>query len=50
MELFEAMSTQRAMRRLNSDPVPDEVIREILDLAICAPSTEVTHWDGWESR
>jgi nitroreductase len=38
MELFEAMSTQRAMRRLKSDPVPDAVIRQILDLAICAPS------------
>ena len=38
MELFEAMSTQRAMRRLKSDPVPDAVVRQILDLAICAPS------------
>jgi nitroreductase len=38
MELFEAMSTQRAMRRLKSDPVPDAVVRQILELAICAPS------------
>lgn len=38
MELFEAMSTQRAMRRLKADPVPDAVIRQILDLTICAPS------------
>jgi nitroreductase len=38
MELFEAMSTQRSMRRLKPDPVPDAVIRQILDLAICAPS------------
>ena len=38
MELFEAMSTQRSMRRLKSDPVPDAVIRQILDLTICAPS------------
>jgi nitroreductase len=38
MELFEAMSTQRAMRRLKPDPIPDSVIRQILDLAICAPS------------
>ena len=38
MEVFEAMSTQRAMRRLKSDPVPDAVVRQILELAICAPS------------
>ena len=38
MELFEVMSTQRSMRRLKPDPVPDAVIRQILDLAICAPS------------
>jgi nitroreductase len=38
MQLFEAMSTQRSMRRLKPDPVPDSVIRQILDLAICAPS------------
>jgi nitroreductase len=38
MDLFEAMSTQRAMRRLKPDPVPDSVIRQLLDLAICAPS------------
>jgi len=37
MELFEAMSTQRSMRRLKPDPVPDSVIRQILDSAICAP-------------
>jgi nitroreductase len=38
MELFEAISTQRAMRRLKPDPVPDSIIRQILALAICAPS------------
>ena len=38
MELFEAMSTQRAMRRLKPDPIPDSIIRQILELAICAPS------------
>jgi len=38
MELFDAMSTQRSMRRLKADPVPDAVIRQILDLTICAPS------------
>jgi len=38
MELFEAMSTQRSMRRLKADAVPDAVIHRILDLTICAPS------------
>jgi nitroreductase len=38
MELFEAISTQRAIRRLKPDPVPDSIIRQILAQAICAPS------------
>src|SRR5262245_65668562 len=38
MEFFEALSTQRSMRRLKPDPIPDSIIRQILDLAICAPS------------
>lgn len=38
MELFEAMHTQRAIRRLKPDPIPEPVIRQILEAAICAPS------------
>jgi nitroreductase len=38
MELFEVMSTQRAMRRLKPDPVPDSAIRQILSMALYAPS------------
>jgi nitroreductase len=38
MDFFEAVSTQRAIRRLRPDPIPDDVIRRILDAAICAPS------------
>ncbi len=38
MDLFEAIGTQRAMRRLKSDPVTDEDIWKILDAAIKAPS------------
>jgi nitroreductase len=38
MELFEAISTQRAIRRLKPDPVPDSIIRQVLAQAICAPS------------
>ena len=38
MELFEAIHTLRAMRRLKPDPIPDDVLRQILDAAIRAPS------------
>lgn len=38
MDLFEAIHTQRAMRRLKTEPVPDELIWKILDAAIRAPS------------
>ena len=36
--LFEAMYTQRAIRYLKPDPVPDELIKKLLDAAIRAPS------------
>jgi nitroreductase len=36
--LFEAMYTARALRRLKPDPVPDELINQVLDAAIRAPS------------
>jgi nitroreductase len=36
--LFEAMYSARALRRLKSDPVPEEVLTKILDAAIRAPS------------
>jgi nitroreductase len=38
MDLFEAMYSQRAMRRLKPDPVPDELIWQILEAAIHAPN------------
>jgi len=37
-ELFEVMATNRAMRRLKPDPVPDELIRRILEAGVCAPN------------
>jgi len=37
-ELFEIMHTTRAMRRLKPDPVPDALIRKILEAGICAPN------------
>jgi nitroreductase len=43
--LFEAIRTTRAMRRLKTDPVPDELIHEILEAAIRAPSGgDAQHW------
>ena len=38
MDIFEAMNSQRAMRRLKPDPVPDELVWKVLDAAIRAPS------------
>jgi nitroreductase len=37
-DLFEVMQTNRSMRRLKPDPVPDELIRKILEAGTCAPS------------
>ena len=38
MDFFDAVTTQRAMRRLKADPIPDAVLRQIMEAAICAPS------------
>ncbi|MBT5050057.1 MAG: nitroreductase family protein [Rhodospirillaceae bacterium] len=37
--LFEAIHNMRAMRRLKPDPVPDELIRQILEAGTCAPNS-----------
>jgi nitroreductase len=37
-DLFETMRTMRAMRRLKPDPVPDALIRKILEAGVCAPN------------
>jgi nitroreductase len=39
MEIFEALYTTRAMRRVKSDAVPSEVQASILDAAVRAPSS-----------
>ena len=38
MELYEAMKTLRAVRRLRPDPIPDDVLRRVLEAATWAPS------------
>ena len=46
MPLAEAMTTQRAVRRLLPDPVDDDVVLRCLDLAIHAPTGG--NRQGWE--
>jgi nitroreductase len=36
--LLDVVQTTRAMRRLKTDPVPDELIEQILQAGVCAPS------------
>lgn len=38
MDTFEALYTTRAMRRVKTDPIPDDVVKQMLDAAIRAPS------------
>ncbi len=38
MDFFEVVTTQRAIRRLKPDPIPEPMLQRILDAAICAPS------------
>ena len=46
MELAEAMTTQRAVRRVKPDPVDDDVLKKILGLAIKAPTgSNAQNWE-----
>jgi nitroreductase len=38
MDLYEALYTTRAMRRVSPDPIPEEVVTRMLDAAVRAPS------------
>jgi nitroreductase len=46
MPLGEAMMTQRAIRRLKTDPVPDELVLHLIELAMKAPTG--SNRQGWE--
>jgi nitroreductase len=37
-DVFEIMASMRAMRRLRPDPVPEALIRKVLQAGICAPN------------
>ena len=43
MDLYEAIYTTRAMRRVRPDPVPDAVLARIFDAAVRGPSGGNTH-------
>src|SRR5262245_42235676 len=38
MEFFDVATTQRSIRRLKADPIPEAVLHQIMDAAVCAPS------------
>jgi nitroreductase len=38
VDLFESMSTMRAMRRLSADPVPDDLLERLIQAAVYGPS------------
>jgi nitroreductase len=46
MPLGEAMSTQRAIRRLTTEPVSDELVQQLLELATKAPTAQ--NHQSWE--
>lgn len=46
MPLDEAMETQRAIRRLKTDPVPEELVLRLVELALRAPTGGNSQ--GWE--
>jgi nitroreductase len=42
--ILEVMSTMRAMRRLRSDPVPEELLTRLVEAATWAPSASNAQW------
>ena len=47
MSLEEAMTTQRAIRRLKPDPVDDALVLHLIELALKAPTG--SNAQNWES-
>lgn len=46
MPLDQAMGTQRAIRRLKPDPVPDALVRRLIELALKAPTgSNAQNWE-----
>ena len=51
MSLEEAMSTQRAIRRLTSEPVDDALVLKLIELALKAPTgSNAQNWEVDRNR
>ena len=46
MDVYEALYTTRAMRRVSEDPIPDDVLKQMVDSGIRAPSG--SNRQGWK--
>ncbi|MGI9600150.1 MAG: nitroreductase family protein [Candidatus Actinomarina sp.] len=46
MDVFEALYTTRAMRRVTEEPIPEEILKQMVDAAIRAPSG--ANNQGWK--
>ena len=46
MDVFEALYTTRAMRRVSENPIPEDVLRQMVDASIRAPSG--SNRQGWK--
>ena len=46
MDAFEALYTTRAMRRVSEDPIPEEILKQMVDAGIRAPSG--SNRQGWK--
>ena len=46
MDVFEALYTTRAMRRVSEDPIPDDILKQMVDAGIRAPSG--ANRQGWK--
>ncbi len=46
MDVFEALYTTRAMRRVSEDPIPDNILKQMVDAGIRAPSG--SNRQGWK--
>ncbi len=48
MDLFEAIEARRSVRKYTAEPVPDELVRKVLEAARIAPSTSNTQ--SWKFK
>ena len=46
MDVFEALYTTRAMRRVSEDPIPEDILKQMVDAGIRAPSG--SNRQGWK--